>query len=59
MGFPFESATWDVVDGAMYMGAGSGAPGFYTFVAAVICIVVLWKGNKDEHERYAAVEKER
>ena len=57
MGFPFESATWDVVDGAMYMGAGSVAPGFYTFVAAVICVVVLWKGNKEEHERYAAVEK--
>ena len=57
MGFPFESATWDVVDGAMYMGAGGWAPGFYTFVAAVICVVVLWKGNAAEQERYQAVEK--
>ena len=24
MGFPFESATWDVVEGAMYMGVGGG-----------------------------------
>jgi hypothetical protein len=57
MGFPFESATWDVVEGAMYMGAGGGFPGFYTFVAAVICIFVLWKGNAAEQERYQAVEK--
>ncbi|MDG2405296.1 MAG: hypothetical protein P8M25_10175 [Paracoccaceae bacterium] len=57
MGFPFESATWDVVEGAMYMGAGGGFPGFYTLVAAVICIFVLWKGNAAEQERYQAVEK--
>ena len=57
MGFPYESASWDVVDGAMFVGAGSFAPGFYTFVAAVICIVVLWKGNQSEHDRYAKVAK--
>ena len=57
MGFPFESATWDVVDGAMYMGAGGWAPGFYTFVAAVICVVVLWKGNEAEQQSYVDVEK--
>ena len=43
MGFPYESASWDVVDGAMFIGAGGAAPGLYTFVAAVICVVVLWK----------------
>ena len=57
MGFPYESASWDNVDGAMFVGAGSFAPGFYTFVAAVICIVVLWKGNQSEHDRYAKVQK--
>ena len=41
MGFPYESASWDVVDGAMFIGAGGAAPGLYTFVAAVICVVVL------------------
>jgi hypothetical protein len=57
MGFPFESATWGVVDGAMYIGAGSGAPGFYTYIAVVVSVVVLWKGNKEEHERFVVVGK--
>ena len=57
MGFPYESASWDVVDGAMFIGAGGAAPGLYTFVAAVICVVVLWNGNKSEHDCYAKVEK--
>jgi len=57
MGFPYESASWDVVDGAMFVGAGGAAPGLYTFIAAVVCVVVLWKGNKSEHDCYAKVEK--
>ena len=42
MGFPYESASWDVVDGAMFVGAGSFAPGFYTFVAAVLPLLMLF-----------------
>lgn len=52
MGFPYETATWDVVDGAMFMGWGSAMPGVYTLIAALICAYVLWAGNKSEHARY-------
>lgn len=52
MGFPYDSATWDVVDGAMFMGWGSAMPGLYTLVAAVICVAVLVMGNRSEHQRY-------
>ena len=52
MGFPYETATWDVVDGAMFMGWGSAMPGIYTFIAAAICGFVLWYGNRSEHARY-------
>ena len=33
------------------------SPGVYTFVAGVICVVVLWKGDKSEHVCYAKVAK--
>lgn len=52
MGFPYDSATWDVVDGAMFMGWGSAMPGLYTLIAIVICGLVLVLGNGSEHKRY-------
>lgn len=52
MGFPFESASWDAVTGAMYMGAGGSAPMIYTLISAVACVVVLWVGNSSEHKLY-------
>ena len=52
MGFPYESATWDVVDGAMFMGWGSSMPGLYTAIAAIVCVYVLWAGNRHEQKRY-------
>ena len=52
MGFPFPEATWDAVTGAMYMGAGGNAPLIYTLIAAVACVVVLWLGNRSEHDFY-------
>ncbi len=53
MGFPYESATWDVVDGAQFMGWGSAMPGVYTVIAIAICVYVLWAGNRSEHKRYS------
>lgn len=53
MGFPYESATWDVVDGAMFMGWGSAMPAIYTAIAVVVCIGALWVGNASEHKRYS------
>lgn len=52
MGFPYNEATWDAATGALYMGAGGGAPAIYTWVSVVVCIVLLWKGNKSEHDLY-------
>ena len=53
MGYPFDQATWNVVEGAMFAGAGTIAPGLYTAIGVVICVVVLWMGNKSEKQRYA------
>ena len=39
------------------MGWGGAAPGFYTFFAVVFCVVVLWKGNKSEHEKHDQLAK--
>jgi hypothetical protein len=52
MGFPYESATWDVVDGPMFMGWGSVMPGIFTAIAIALCVYVLWAGNRDEHKCY-------
>lgn len=52
MGFPFAEATWDVVEGAMYMGAGSNATLVFTVISAVICVFALWSGNRHEHKMY-------
>lgn len=52
MGFPFEEASWDGVAGAMYMGAGGGAPLVYTLISAALCVYALWSGNRKEHALY-------
>jgi hypothetical protein len=62
MGFPYSTSDWSVIfaddaSGVMFMGWGGAAPGLYTFFAAVICVAVLWQGNKTEHEKYNLVEK--
>lgn len=57
MGFPYAEADWAVVDGAMFMGWGSAMPGFYTFVAAVICVGVLVYGQMAEMKKAKAFDK--
>lgn len=52
MGFPYSEATWDIVDGAMYMGAGGSSPGLWTLISVIVCIVLLWIGNRHEHKLY-------
>jgi hypothetical protein len=52
MGFPYEGSDWAAVDGAMFMGWGTAMPGIYTFVAAAICVYVLWAGNRSEHQKF-------
>ena len=57
MGFPYDTADWAVVDGAMFMGWGGSALGIYTLIAAIICVVVLWMGNSSEKAKYEDAEK--
>ena len=52
MGFPYDEATWDAATGAMYMGAGGGAPAIYTWLSIIACVVLLWLGNRSEQEHY-------
>ena len=52
MGFPYDTADWAVVDGAMFMGWGGASPGLYTVIAIIICIAVLLVGNASEHSKY-------
>ena len=52
MGFPYDKVDWSVVDGAMFMGAGSSMPFFYTIIAIIICIVFLIYGQMIESDKY-------
>ena len=55
--FPYEEASWSVVDGAMFMGWGGALPGAMTFIAAVICVVVLIYGQKTEKDKTRQYDK--
>lgn len=57
MGFPFDQATWNAVEGAMFVGFGGITPGVYTFLGVVACIVILFIGNKSEKKRYKIHEE--
>jgi hypothetical protein len=57
MGFPYGEASWSVVDGAMFMGWGSAAPGLYTLIAAAICVGVLVVGQSSETAKAKKFDK--
>ena len=62
MGFPYDTADWseiftEAASGVMFMGWGGSAPGIYTLIAAIICVVVLWMGNSSEKAKYEDAEK--
>lgn len=52
MGFPFETATWDGVSGAIFMGYGGALPGIFSVISIVLCIVILAKGQIAEAKSY-------
>ena len=52
MGFPYTEADWELVEGAMYMGAGGALPGIFTFISILICIYLLWACNRVEWNKY-------
>ena len=55
--FPYSEASWDVVDGAMFMGWGTALPGITTFIAMVICVVVLVIGQRSEAAKARTFDK--
>lgn len=55
--FPYPEATWDVVDGAMFMGWGTALPGITTFLAIVACVLVLVIGQRSETAKAKAFDK--
>ncbi len=55
--FPYEEASWSVVDGPMYMLANTSAPGVFTLIAAIICVVVLIAGQRTETEKAKRFDK--
>ncbi|MFT5065591.1 MAG: hypothetical protein ACJAXK_000753 [Yoonia sp.] len=55
--FPYEEASWSVVDGPMYMLANTSAPGLFTLIAAAICVVVLVIGQRSEAEKTKRFDK--
>lgn len=55
--FPYDEASWAVVDGAMFMGWGGVLPGLTTLIAAIICVAVLVIGQRSESAKAKAFEK--
>jgi hypothetical protein len=55
--FPYEEASWDVVDGSMFMLAGTAWPGIFTVLAMLVCVAVLVIGQRSESEKAKKFEK--
>ncbi|MGC1498302.1 MAG: hypothetical protein WA790_21025 [Sulfitobacter sp.] len=55
--FPYEEASWSVVDGAMFIGANTSLPGLTTLVAVVICVAVLVIGQRSETAKAKAFDE--
>lgn len=52
MGFPGEVADWATMEGAIFMGFGTSAPGFYSFLAIAAAIGALVIGYINEKGKY-------
>ena len=57
MGFPYDEASWSVVDGAMFIGWGSAMPGLWTLIGAIICVAVLVFGQATEVSKTSRYHK--
>lgn len=55
--FPYAEATWDVVDGAMFMGWGTALPGLTTVIAMALCVLVLVIGQRSETAKAKRFDK--
>ena len=50
MGWPFDEASWNNVEGAYY--SAVGAEMFWVLASAVICVIALVMGAKHELDAY-------
>jgi len=57
MGSPFETATWNGVTGAYYMGVNSSWEVIWLVASVAMCVVALWVGHKHENDAYNKAEK--
>lgn len=55
--FPYDEASWSVVDGAMFMGWGGSLPGITTALAAIACVLVLVIGQRSETAKAKKFDK--
>ncbi len=52
MGFPYDEATWNAAEGAIFMGFGGAMPGLFSAIAIVILIAALAMGQAAEAKKY-------
>ena len=57
MGAPFETGSWNGVEGAYYIGAGGGMEIVWLAVSIVCCVVAIWIGHRHEAKAYQKAEK--
>ncbi len=51
MGAPFDTGTWNGVEGAYYTGAGGGEL-LWLLVSIACCIAAIWIGHRHETKAY-------
>ncbi len=51
MGSPFDTGTWNGVEGAYYVGHGSMEL-VWLLVSVGLCLVALWMGHSHEMDAY-------
>ena len=50
MGAPFDTGTWNGVEGAIYNAAGTEF--IWLLISIALCCFALWKGHTHETEAY-------
>ncbi|MEM7438712.1 MAG: hypothetical protein AAF393_03865 [Pseudomonadota bacterium] len=53
----FNLASVDEMTGAIFTGAGTSMSMVWFLIAAGVCVVALWSGQRHEHEAYKKLKK--
>lgn len=56
MGAPFDTGTWNGVEGAYFTGAGGGSMTFWLIVSIALCVLPLIVGHRHESKAYDRME---